>query len=82
VVARVEADGSDLPFTYGRPVESPAFERFRRNFTDPNEWPDGGPELEASCGEVRAHGGFLRREVPTGVAYRGVCPTPDGGEAG
>jgi hypothetical protein len=80
VVARVDADEYDFPFTYGRLVESPAFERFRRYFTDPNDWPDDDPGLEALCGEVRARGGFVLRELAAGMAYRGVCLSHDGGE--
>jgi hypothetical protein len=80
VVARIDADDYSFPFTYGRLVESPAFERFRRYFTDDNDWPDDDPELEALCGEVQARGRFVLREMPSGVAYRGVCLNHDGGE--
>jgi hypothetical protein len=78
VIARIDADEYDFPFTYGRLVDSPAFERFRRYFTDDNDWPDDDPQLEALCGEVHDQGCFILREMPTGVAYRGVCLNHDG----
>jgi hypothetical protein len=80
VVARIDADDYYFPFTYGRLVDSPAFERFRLYFTDDNDWPEDDPQLEALCGEVHDRSGFLLREMTTGVAYRGVCLNHDGGE--
>ena len=78
VVARIDADEFDFPFTYGRLVDSPTFERFRRYFTDANDWPEDDVQLEALCGEVQESGGFLLREMPTGVAYCNVCLNHDG----
>lgn len=72
VVARVADAGEyDFPWTHGRLVESPGFERFRVYFTDPNEWPDD-PALESLCGEVHSHGGFTLRDFQTGVVYPGI----------
>ncbi len=79
VVARIDADEYDFPWTYGRLVDSPAFERFRRYFTDDNDWPDDDPELEALCGEVQDKGRFVLRNVASGDAYQGVCLNHDGG---
>jgi hypothetical protein len=80
VVARIDPEGYEFPWTYGRLVGSPGFEQFRRYFTDPEGWPEEDAELDALCGEVQAGGGFVLRELPAGVAYRGVCLNHDGGE--
>lgn len=79
VVARVDADEYDFPFTYGRLVDSPSFERFRLYFTDSNYWPDDDPELEVLCEEIQARGRFVLRDMSSGVAYQGVCLNHDGG---
>jgi hypothetical protein len=79
LVARIDADEYDFPWTYGLLVDSPEFERFRRYFTDDTGWPDDDPELDALLGEVRDRGGFVFREVPTGVVYRNVMLNHDGG---
>jgi hypothetical protein len=80
VVARIDVLGHEFPFTYGRLVDSPAFERFRRYFTDDNDWAEDDPEIEALCGEIQDCGGFLLREMLSGVFYRGVCLNHDGSE--
>lgn len=80
VVARIDADDYSFPFTYGRLVGSPGFERFRRYFTDDNDWPEDDAELEAVCGEVMDRGRFVLRDVPAGVVYGGVCLNHDGGD--
>lgn len=80
VVARINAHEYDFPFTYGRLIDSPVFERFRPYFTDDNDWPENDTQLQALCGEVRERGGFLLREIPTGIAYGGVCLNHDGGQ--
>jgi hypothetical protein len=80
VVACINADEYEFPWTYGRLVDSPGFERFRRYFTDPEDWPDDDPELEALCREVQDGGGFVLRDLSTGMTYRGVCLNHDGGQ--
>jgi hypothetical protein len=79
VIARIDANEYEFPFTYGCLVESPEFERFRPYFADPDAWPDDDKEFEALCGEIVARGGFLLREVASGVTYRGVCLNHDDG---
>jgi hypothetical protein len=81
VIARIEVDEHDFPFFYGRLVDSPEFERFRRYFTDPEDWPDDDTELEALSGEVQSRGQFVLREMASGIAYRGVCLNHDGAQA-
>jgi hypothetical protein len=39
VIARIDVDEFDFPFTYGQLVDSPLFERFRRYFSDPDQSP-------------------------------------------
>lgn len=78
IIARIDADEYDFPFTYGQLVDSPEFERFRRYFTDDNDWLEEDQELEALCGEVLDRGGFVLREVPSGVVYQGVCLNHNG----
>ena len=78
VVALIEADMYEFPWTYGRLVNSPAFERFRRYFTDDNDWPEDDPELDALCGEVHDRGWFVLRDVSSGVVYPGVLLHHDG----
>jgi hypothetical protein len=80
VIARIDADEYAFPWTYGRLVDSPQFERFLRYFTDSNDWPDDDPELEALCGEVHTRGRFVLRALSTGMAYQGVCLNHDGGQ--
>jgi hypothetical protein len=80
VIAQIDADEYVFPFTYGTLVESPEFERFRRFFTDCNDWPDDDEELEALCGEVGARGNFVVRDMCSGVAYAGVCLNHSGGQ--
>ncbi|MCC7423873.1 MAG: hypothetical protein IT428_26715 [Planctomycetaceae bacterium] len=78
VIARIDADSYSFPFTYGRMVGSPAFERFRLYFSDPDNWPDDDPQFEALCREIRDRGRFVLREMTSGIAYRGVCLNHDG----
>ena len=80
VAARVDVEGYEYPFAYGRLVDSPAFERFRRYFTDDDDWAEDDPEIEALCGEVQGRGGFMLREMSSGTLYRGVCLNHDGRE--
>jgi hypothetical protein len=78
VVARIDADEFSFPFTYGRLVNSPQFERFRQYFTDPNDWPDDDDALEKLCSEVQSHGRFVLRDTSSGIVYEGVCLNHDG----
>src|SRR4051812_3195054 len=72
-VARIADAGEyDFPWTYGRLVDSPEFERYRAYFSDPDDWRDDDPEIEALCGEVQAQGGFVLRDFQTGLVYQGV----------
>jgi hypothetical protein len=80
IVAKIKTAGYEFPFTYGRLVDSSAFERFRKYFTDSNDWPDEDLSLEALCSEVQNRGGFLLRMMSSGVAYRGICLNHDGGQ--
>lgn len=80
IVARIDADEFSFPFTYGVLVDSPAFERFRRYFTDDTTWPEDDEELEALCGEVDDRDDFVLRDTSTGVAYGGVCLNHNGGQ--
>ncbi len=80
VVARIDAEEYDFPWTHGRLVDSPAFDRFRPYFSNSDNWPDDDPEFEALCGEVDAAGGFVLRELPGGTVYGGVCLNHDGGQ--
>ena len=78
VVAQIDATEFDFPFTYGRLMDSPGFDRFRPYFADDTDWPDDDPEFEALCGEVQNRGGFVLRELPAGAVYRSVCLNHDG----
>jgi hypothetical protein len=80
VVATIVASGYEFPWTYGRLVNSPEFERFRTYFTDDNDWPENDSDLEVLCGDVQAHGRFRIRDLSSGVAYQGVCLNHDGGD--
>ncbi len=81
VIARINAGERDFPWTYGRLVDSPAFERFRRFFTDEADWPDDDPELDALCSDVQSRGGFVLQDMSSGVAYQGVRLNHDGGNS-
>jgi hypothetical protein len=73
VVAGIVDTGEyDFPWTYGTLVESPEFERFRLYFSDPEDWPDDDPTIEALCGEVQSRGGFVLRDSLTGRSHQGV----------
>ena len=80
VIAVIVYIGYEFPWTYGKLIESPAFEPFRMYFTDDNDWPEDDPDLEALCGEVHVRGGFLLRDLSSGVAYQGICLNHDGGD--
>lgn len=73
VIARI-ADGNEyeFPWTCGRLVESPDFERFRTYFTDPDDWKDDDPVTEELCREVQSCGGFVLRDLQTGEVYHGI----------
>jgi hypothetical protein len=73
IVARIaDTDEYDFPWTYGVLVESPGFERFRPYFTNPDDWPEDDPAIEALCGEVHARGGFALRDFQTGALHQGI----------
>src|SRR5262245_4587665 len=73
VIARIADAGEyDFPWTYGRLVESPGFERFRPYFTDPDDWPEDDPAIEALCAEVHSRGGFVLHDFQTGEVHQGV----------
>lgn len=70
VVARIaDANEYEFPWTYGVLVDSPEFERSRPYFTDPDDWPEDDPAIEALCGEVDARGDFTLRDLQTGQIY-------------
>jgi hypothetical protein len=73
VIARIaDADDYDFPWTYGRLVDSPGFERFRLFFSDTDDWPEDDAELEAICGEVQNRGGFVLRDLKTGEVHENL----------
>lgn len=78
VVAAIVAIGYEFPWTYGRLINSPEFERFRTYFTDDNDWPEDDVDLEAVCGEVHTRGDFVIRDLSSGVVYQGVRLNHDG----
>jgi hypothetical protein len=78
VIAKIDANEFAFPFTYCWLIDSPALERFRKYFTDDTQWADDDQELEELCGEVQDKGGFSLREMPSCVAYQGVCLNHDG----
>ena len=65
VIARIDADFHEFPWTYGSLVDSPQFERFRSYFTSEDEWPEDDPAFEELCGEIQSKGGFAIRDVST-----------------
>jgi hypothetical protein len=70
VIAKIaDAKEYEFPWTYGIIVDSPEFERFRRFFTDPDDWADNDPELEALTAEVHSKGEFLLRNLQTGKLH-------------
>jgi hypothetical protein len=69
LVATIEPDRVDHPWTYGRLVASPAFDHFRRYFTDPDGWEDDDDELDALCDEVTAGGGFELTNLSSGESH-------------
>jgi hypothetical protein len=72
VIAYIDADAYEFPWTYGNLVDSPRFERFRCYFTDEDTWPDNDPAFEALCEEIGAKGRFTLRDTTTDTLYRGV----------
>lgn len=77
VIARIDTDSYEFPWTYGNLVNSPQFERFRLYFTDPDDWADDDEALETLCGDVEARGGFVIRELATNTVYRSVTLNQD-----
>jgi hypothetical protein len=72
LIARIDADSFEFPWTYGTLVDSPQFERFRVYFTNDENWPESDPVFESLCGEIDAKGGFAIREMSTNILYRDV----------
>jgi hypothetical protein len=77
VISRIDADDYEFPWTYGRLVDSPGFDRFRVFFGNPDDWPET-PEFEALCREITAKGDFALREVPAAAVYRSVTLRQEG----
>ena len=70
VVAVIDCDFYEFPWTYGELVDSSRFERFRLYFSNSDAWPEHDAELEKLLGEIKSRGGFSIRDMSSGTAYR------------
>jgi hypothetical protein len=72
VIALIDADSYEFPWTYGNLVDSPQFDRFRSYFSNEDDWPEDDPTFEELCGEILSKGGFAIRDLSTNTLYHGV----------
>lgn len=69
IIALMEVDGIDYPWTYATLLDTAKFERFRPYFTDTESSLDEDAELEALCAEVQIKGGFRLRCLATNKVF-------------
>ena len=77
MVASIQCDSAEFPWTYGKLVESPEFEKFRVFFSDEDSWPET-LEFEELCNEIHARGKFSLLNTATEVSYRSFRLNHDG----
>lgn len=77
LIATLHATAFEFPWTHGRLVDSPGFERFRTYFSDDEQWPDAR-EFEDLCAEIQRSGRFCIANPATGEHFGDVCLHHDG----
>lgn len=79
VIASIaDANFTDWPWTYGRLIDSPMFEKYRKYFTDSELWDDDDPEIDALIEEIRSIGEITLHDAKTGRVYSNPTFNHDG----
>ncbi|HWV11405.1 MAG TPA: hypothetical protein VN156_17790 [Pseudomonas sp.] len=77
LIATIQGDGHDFPWTLGTLIESPEFERYRVYFSDDEHWPDT-QAFEDLCEEIHHQGRFVLVNVETGERFHNLTLNHDG----
>lgn len=68
LIAIIRYDSYEFPWTYGKLIYSPEFERFRVYFSDEDSWPET-QEFDDLCEEIHRCGKFSIGNAETGERF-------------
>lgn len=77
LIATILCDTFEFPWTHGKLLNSPGFERFRVYFSDDESWPET-QEFDDLCAEIRRCGEFSISNTETGERFSNVTLNQSG----
>lgn len=71
LIATIRCNAFEFPWTHGKLISSPGFDRFRVYFSDEDSWPET-QEFDDLCEEIDRRGEFSISNTETGERFNNV----------
>jgi hypothetical protein len=77
LIAQIRSEATDFPWTYGKLINAPKFEKFRTYFSDEDFWPET-PEFDDLIEEIHHRGKFSITNTQTDERFDNLRLNQDG----